>query len=282
MASWWVILETQQSSVRFPVASQLEGTLSWFLANKANSQMELSRSPPRFKYISFANLSPFTASTPAIISLCPAINFVAECMTISAPSSNGWDNTGDIILSCDFIQYRCISTWGFRFCTAVDELEHMPWLSCVLLQPPVSLIFWFEFLQQIPTLSPQPSSISRTRASFTSCCWSFCCGEPNNYQRLRWVFSMLSCSFQFSVVAFVTKIWIAVILQVYLEMKKGFLLASLAASKTVREIANRWWHAKTWPRTNGTWRRSGNFRLLILGTGTKPGIRDYNKQHYKV
>lgn len=29
------------------------------------------------------NLSPFTASTPAMISLCPAINLVAECMTIS-------------------------------------------------------------------------------------------------------------------------------------------------------------------------------------------------------
>lgn len=29
------------------------------------------------------NLSPLTASTPAIRSLCPAINFVAECITIS-------------------------------------------------------------------------------------------------------------------------------------------------------------------------------------------------------
>jgi len=28
-------------------------------------------------------LSPFTASTPAMRSLCPAINFVAECITIS-------------------------------------------------------------------------------------------------------------------------------------------------------------------------------------------------------
>ena len=33
-------------------------------------------------------LSPFTASTPAIISLCPEINLVAECMTISAGKKN--------------------------------------------------------------------------------------------------------------------------------------------------------------------------------------------------
>ena len=29
------------------------------------------------------DLSPLTASTPAMRSLCPAINFVAECITIS-------------------------------------------------------------------------------------------------------------------------------------------------------------------------------------------------------
>lgn len=31
-----------------------------------------------------AHLSPLTARTPAITSLCPAINFVAECITMSA------------------------------------------------------------------------------------------------------------------------------------------------------------------------------------------------------
>lgn len=81
------------------------------------------------KRIEATNFSPFTASTPAITSLCPAINLVAECITMSrkpdknqevilrikkqnylsivskyellytpAPSSNGRESTGDIIL----------------------------------------------------------------------------------------------------------------------------------------------------------------------------------------
>lgn len=44
--------------------------------------------PPLQESSKIYNLSPFTANTPAIKSLCPAMNFVAECITMSGRKDN--------------------------------------------------------------------------------------------------------------------------------------------------------------------------------------------------
>lgn len=82
---------------------------------------------------------------------------------------------------------------------------------------------------------------------------------------------MLSCSFQFAVVAFVNETGTAMILQVYLEMKNGFLLASLAASKIVREIANRWfrWLSGNVPYSC-RWLRDASVRLVMVSSKPNP------------